>query len=203
MPISRKTTKERTSEIVAGVKCILEAQTNLKSKQECVPILKKPIHNFCQIAKQTEKRVQAKGVDYEVSRFLGAMANDRKRMGMVCSSQDSFPSCDITISLEQKRTQSDTAWQRWSQSLGQCKTEIKKAIVTKPIERSQDWSTLIRSFETMRDWMHESGYNLPDYVWVVPNNLRHNVKKVFEVMSSEKIKSPKDLEKLSQEIGKW
>jgi hypothetical protein len=210
--MNEKTAKEATKEVVEALKCILDAQTGLKRKEDCKPIVKAPIIRFCKIARETEQKVRKEDPSYDISRFLGASPRDRKKIGVVCNCQSDFPKCD---DAEKARSRAVQAFERegfeeysrrmeeYSEKDEECRNSVVEAIREKPIEKCEDWSHLVGAFETMRDWMHVSGYAVPDYVWVVPRRMREKVKHIFDDLSSQKIRSSKDLEQLSKEVDKW
>lgn len=195
----KENVKKASIEVVDGLKCVLEAQLSRRSKRSCVPILKAPVSRFCEIARKTEKRFKKEDPRYEISRFLGMDASARKKMGTVCSSERKFPKCDAAI----YKTSKKYSWDEYIKAIPPCKTEVNEALRNKPIEHSQDYSKLLTSFETMRDWMHVSGYALPDYVWVTPRAMRTKVKKVFEFLASKEVRSTSDLDRKKREIQDW
>ena len=199
MVMRKKNVKKASIEIVDGLKCVLEAQLNQRSKRSCIPILKTPVHRFCEIARKTERRFKKDSPRYNISRFLGSGDFARKKMGVVCSTERNFPKCDKSIGLIHH------IWDEpdYLKIRTACANEVQKAIRTKPIERSGEYSTLLTSFETMRDWMHNTGYNLPDYVWVTPKAMRRKVKTLFEFLASREVRSIEDLDLKRREIQKW
>ena len=192
MPYTVEHTKKALTEIVDALECIIE-----KNSPECNPTIKKSLHRFCEIARETEKRVKKEEPSYEISRFLGASAYDREKMGWVCNCEETFPSCRKAHPLWA------TNIDEYFKETSKCAEEVRKAIREHPVEQCEDYHSLVRSLEVMRDWMHMQGYNLPDYVWVTPKKLRGQVKTAFDRLSSTEIQSTADLKKLKKEIEEW
>lgn len=209
--MEKETAKIACLEVVDGLKCILEAQLGQRSREGCVPIVKAPVHRFCDIAKKTEKRFKKKDPRYEISRFLGTHPRQRKKMGVVCSFQTKFPNCDRAAEISDKAgvpivtalALERISLKEWHEADDSCKKEVGDAIRVRPVEETEKFDKILTSFETMRDWMHVSGYATPDYVWAVPQNLRRKTKELFEYLSSEKVTSARDLEEKKREIQSW
>lgn len=208
--MKKETAKLACIEVVDGLKCILEAQLGKRSKEGCIPVIMKPVHRFCDIARTTEKRFRKEDPHYEISRFLGASPDARRKMGLVCSFQRKFPECDDVERLHKESSVFSESiiphtvrQETFFRALPRCAREVQDAIKVRPIEETEKFSTITESFETMRDWMHVSGYATPDYVWSVPQNMRRKTKELFEWLSSEKVTSEQDLEDKKKEIEQW
>jgi len=187
--------KKNLLDIVDGTRCILEAQTGEREPDECKPVLRESLVTFCKIAQRTERKFSRDDPSYSIANFTGYGPQQMRLMGEICSSasRSAWPSCDAL----------QANWDEYrynSMAHRECEREIETAIRTRPIEKATNAHRMIRAFEHMRNYMHVSGYFLPDYVWVVPKRLREPVKQVFTDLASEKIESVKDLDVIRDQI---
>ncbi len=224
--MSSRNVKKASIEIVDGLKCILDAQFGKRSKQSCVPIIKVPVSRFCKIARKTVKRVKKKYPRSTISDFLGYSSENKTKMGIICSRKTRFPQCELIEKMEPsnviqawKKTIKEhhpefflkkeyeevykKAREHYVKQHKKCDVDVENAIKNQSIEQSQDYSKLLTSFETMRDWMHTTGYSLPDYVWKVPKSMRERIYILFEFLASKEVQSTADLDRKRREIQSW